>query len=223
MKRTLGVVWREMPDLHSPVKVTVLNSAKAISVLLDSRQRAAFLPFLSREVSVSQAALEVSELPNTMLYRVKRWQRLGLLLEMGCTRHAKGVKRLYRATADAYFVPHSATSAEDLLTLAHNIHAPLFSDFLQAYVQSGQALSDHWGVRFERKGEHWSVRPSKAVDDDCEPTDLVAPPSMVEYLQMQLCEAQAKAMQLELWAVLERYANQSSVQGKTYRVILGIA
>ncbi len=191
--------------------------------MLDSRQRAAFLPFLNREVSVSQAALEVSELPNTMLYRVRRWCRLGLLLKTRRVPHSKGSMCLYRSSANAYFIPHSATSAEDLVALARDIHAPLFTDFLQRYVGSGQALSDQWGVRFERQDLHWSVRPSKAVDDACEPTDPEAPPSLMEYVPLKLSVKQAKAMQLELWAVLERYVRQSTPQGKTYTVVLGIA
>ena len=212
-----------MPVLHSPVSVAVIDTLEAIGMLLDSRQRAAFLPFLNREISVSQAALEVGELPNTMLYRVKRWQRLGLLLETRSVPHAKGSMRLYRAVADAFFIPHSATSSEDLLALASDIHLPIFKDFLGSYVRSGEHLSADWGVRFERNGAHWSVRPAKAWNDLCEPADPEGPPSMAEYVHIQLDDAQAKALQLELWAVLERYVAQSSPQGKVYRVFLGLA
>ena len=209
--------------LDSPVPVAVLDSLEAIEVMLDSRQRAAFLPFVNREVSVSQAALEVNELPNTMLYRVKRWQRLGLLLETRSVPHAKGSMRLYRSAADAFFIPHSATSSEDLLALAGEIHLPIFKDFLGSYVRSGEHLSADWGVRFERDGAHWSVRPAKAFDDLCEPADLEAPASMAEYAHIQLDDAQAKALQLELWAVLERYKKQSSSRGKLHKVFLGLA
>ena len=209
--------------LNSPVQVAVLDSLEAIEVMLDSRQRAAFLPFVNREVSVSQAALEVGELPNTMLYRVKRWQRLGLLLETCRVPHAKGSMRLYRSMADAFFIPHSATSSEDLLALAREVHLPIFTDFLASFVRSGEHLSADWGVRFESNGGHWSVRPAKSKDDLCEPADPEGPSSMAEYAQLQLSAAQAKALQLELWAVLERYVAQSSPQGKVYKVFLGLA
>jgi hypothetical protein len=212
-----------MPVLHSPVEITVLRSLEAIEVMLDSRQRAAFLPFLAREVSVSEAAREVAELPNTMLYRVKRWQRLGLLLETRQVQHQKGWMSLYRSSADAFFVPHSATKAEDLLALATGIYTPLIAKFLSAYVRSGERLSNDWGVRFERQGHDWSVRPIKSADDPCEPTDDDAPPSLLDLLEVQLNAVEAKSMQRELRAVLEKYANRSSKNAKPYQVILGLA
>jgi hypothetical protein len=209
-----------MPVLHSPVQVAVLKSLEAIEVMLDSRQRAAFLPFLAREVSVSEAAREVSELPNTMLYRVKRWQRLGLLLETRQVPHQKGLMRLYHSSADAFFIPHHASKAEDLLALATGIYTPLIAKFLNAYVQVGQQLSNDWGVRFERQGHDWSVRPVKSADDPCEPTDDDAPPTLLE---VNLSPSQAKAMQRELRAVLEKYANHTSKNTKSYQVMLGLA
>ena len=212
-----------MIAIHSPVQIAVLNSLEAIEALLDSRQRAAFLPFLAREASVSQAAREVSELPNTMLYRVKRWQRLGLLLETRQVQHQKGLMRLYRSSADAFFIAHHATKAEDLLALASGIYTPLIGKFLEAYVQVGQQLSDDWGVRFERQGNDWSVRPVKSVDDQCEPTDDDAPPTLLDLLELQLSAIEAKSMQRELRVVLEKYAHRSSKNAKSYQVILGLA
>ena len=127
------------------------------------------------------------------------------------------------ALADAFFIPHSATSSEDLLALAREVHLPIFTDFLASFVRSGEHLSADWGVRFESNGGHWSVRPAKSKDDLCEPADPEGPSSMAEYAQLQLSAAQAKALQLELWAVLERYVAQSSPQGKVYKVFLGLA
>lgn len=221
-----------MLQIDSPVQTAVVDWLEGISVLLDSRQRAAFLPFLNREISVSQAALEVGELPNTMLYRVRRWQRLGLLQEARTVPHPKGKKGgmpLYRSSAPSYFIPYAATSAEDLLTLAREMYTPIFADFLNHYVRSGAALSDDWGVRFEGAAGGWQVRPSKSLEDQCQPSDLTAPPTMLEYVQLELNQNQAKAMQLELLAVLQRYATptlpSAALEGtvrQTYRVILGM-
>jgi hypothetical protein len=212
-----------MPVFHSPVQITVLKSLEAIEVMLDSRQRTAFLPFLGREVSVSQAAQEVSELPNTMLYRIKRWQRLGLLLETRKIQHQKGWMRLYRSSADAFFVPHSATKAEDLLALAIGIYTPLIANFLNAYVKSGERLSSDWGVRFERSGNDWSVRPIKSADDQCEPTDDDAPPSLLDLLEVQLSAKDAKSLQRELRALVEKYVHRNNKNAKPYQVMIGLA
>ncbi len=212
-----------MQTLYSPVELAVLNSLEAIDVLFDSRQRSAFLPFLHREISVSQAALEVGELPNTMLYRVKRWQRLGLLLETQSVPVAKGSMRLYGSTAQAYFVPYTATSAEDLVALANNVYTPIFTDFLRAYVQAGENLSRDWGVLFTVQEKQWSVRPVKSAEDFCLPADATSPPTMLEYTQVQLSSAEAKAMQLELLAVAAKYARRSNRKGKLYKVLLGMS
>jgi hypothetical protein len=212
-----------MKQANSPVDIIVLDSLETVGVLLDSRQRTAFLPFLGREVSVSEAALEVSELPNTMLYRVKRWLRLGLLKATRVVPHKKGAKQLYRASASAFFVPHKVTSAADLQALAGGIYEPMLTDFLIAYVKVGEQLSDSWGVRFERRGNQWSVRPAKSEQDLCQLGDVDTPASFLEFDELRLNAVQAKDMQLELLAVLEKFKAQSVPQGKVVQVILGLA
>ncbi len=207
--------------LNSPVQTLVIDSLDAISVLLDSRQRKAFLPFVNQEMSVSQAALEAGELPNTMLARVKRWQKLGLLLQTRQVPHSKGKMFLYTASANAFFVPHTATSAADLLELAQQLYAPMLLDFLESYVQAGQRLSGLWGVRFQRLQSQWLVRPAKSEFDQCEPTDADAPVAFVEYTKLNLSESQARVLQQELLGVLGKYKQLES-GGKTYQVLLGL-
>lgn len=212
-----------MPEFKSPVETSLLDSVDDIRVILDSRQRKALLPFVGREVSISQAAKESAESPNTMLKRVQRWLAMGLLIETGRVVLPKGIMSLYRTKADAFFIPHRATPAEDLLALTQQIYLPMMAGFLQAYVQSGQHLSGDWGVRFERLDGRWWVRPVKDMDDRCEPTDEGLPASLLDINTLCLEDQEAKALQRELRAVVEKYKQCPASKGKTYQVVLGIA
>jgi hypothetical protein len=212
-----------MQALNSLVEITVLDSANSIAVLLDSRQRHALLPFVGQACAVSVAAQLVGESANTMLYRVRRWKKLGLLLEVGSQAHSKGQMRLYRTPADAFFVPHHATSSEDLLALGQSVYAPVFAEFLGQYAKTGEQLAPTWGIRFEKTDQTWAMRPVKSATDTCQPTDAGLPPALLDIAQVQLSAAHAKALQLEMRRVLEKYQALSSKRGNVFQVILGLA
>jgi hypothetical protein len=211
----------DMP--YSPHQTIVIKTVEAISILFDSRQRKALLPFINCENSISKAAQTVQELPNTMLYRVKRWEKLGLLQNTRSIPSQKGSIRLFGSSAKAFFVPYSATTAEDLITLAKDTYTPIFTDFLQAYVHFGENLSPTWGIHFSRQNDQWLIRPVKSVHDECLPEDTDSPATMLSHQQLQLDSSAAKAMQLELLSVVNKYSQQNSSKGKTYQVLLGIA
>lgn len=219
----MSASWGEMTASRSPVQPFVLEHPDAIAVMFDSRQREALLPFLGRDIAVSQAAAEIQELPNTMLYRVRRWKRLGLLRESARVPHRKGFMQLYRSSADAYFIPFRATNAEDLRAFASGVYIPAFEAFLQAYVLQGQTLTGDWGVRFARQDQHWQVIPTRSADYECEPTDDDSPAALLDLYRLQLGETRAKDLQRELRRLLERYAAQQTPQGRTYQVIVGLA
>jgi hypothetical protein len=195
-----------MQASYSPVQTAVLDSSKAIAVLLDSRQRFALLPFVGQACSVSTAAQMVGESANTMLYRVRRWCQLGLLLEVGITTHRKGQMRLYQTRADAFFVPHHATRSEDLLALGQSVYVPVFAEFLEQYAKTGEQLSPTWGIRFEKADQAWAIRPVKSQTDQCQPTDAGLPPALLDIAHVQL----------------EKYQARQAVGGRSYQVILGL-
>jgi hypothetical protein len=199
----------------------VLDAPAAIAVLLDSRQRAALLPFVGRHCSVAEAAALTAALPNTMRYRVKRWQQLGLLTASEQVDAHKGSPRLYRSSADVYFISHHATTAADLLALAHDIYTPMLGDFLSSYVKSSQYLSDQWGVRFERNGQQWLLRPAKSAADQCNPSDDDAPLAFFDQRQIRLSSSQAKAIKRELLGVIQKYTDQGAENSQIYNLILG--
>ncbi len=129
----------------------------------------------------------------------------------------------FRSSADAYFIPYASTPAADLLTLAGEVYLPHIQALLGAYVHSGERLSGDWGVRFEREGAHWTARPVTSALYVCEPTDDEAPPSLLEFSELSLTAADAKALQRDLMAVMTRYRATQMPGGDIYRLMVGFA
>jgi hypothetical protein len=73
-----------------------------------------FEPFMARDCTVSQAAKELHCKVDTMLYRVKTFMKAGLLKVVNTQpRRGRSVK-VYRSSADAYYIPFEITPFEDV-------------------------------------------------------------------------------------------------------------
>lgn len=78
---------------------------QAIRLLWDADQLQYFAPFIARDCTVNQAALETHCKPNTMYARVQRYLKLGLLrVVREESRDGRAIK-VYRSTADELIVP----------------------------------------------------------------------------------------------------------------------
>ncbi len=104
---------------HDSSSFRTVRDAKAAAVLADLERVRALVPFLGRERSVSDVADELGLPVDATYYRVRRLVDLGLL-ERSRTVPRKGrALKLYRATADRFFVPLDALpeqTAEEFLT-----------------------------------------------------------------------------------------------------------
>jgi hypothetical protein len=210
-----------MQSSNSPLEMAVINSRQAVEVLLDSRQREALLPFVGNRLSVSQAAAQTGESANTMLYRVRRWQRLGLLLEVGSTRHKTRTVRLYSASAQAFFVPYRATNAESLGKAAQQVYVPMFAQLIEQYAKAGEQMSEHWGIRFENVGGVWSMRPQKSGLDSSPASNAASPVALLKVVRLRLGNQQAKALHNEMSVLLQKYQHEDA--GKEYQIVLAMA
>jgi predicted ArsR family transcriptional regulator len=102
-----------MEEAESPTRIEV-KDVKQARLLSDPESFHYFTPFLARDYTVSQAAKELGCKVDTMLYRVKTFLEAGLLKIVG-TEHRRGRPiKIYRSSADAYFVPFSVTPFEDV-------------------------------------------------------------------------------------------------------------
>jgi predicted ArsR family transcriptional regulator len=91
-----------------------IDDPEQAKLLTDPESFRYFTPFLARDCTVSQAAKELGCSVDTMLYRVKTFVEAGLLKIVETeSRRGRPIK-VYRSSADAYFVPFAFTPFEDV-------------------------------------------------------------------------------------------------------------
>ncbi|SMB96886.1 hypothetical protein SAMN00790413_06186 [Deinococcus hopiensis KR-140] len=200
-----------------------MQDAESIQVLLNSEQRGALLPFVGQEMTVTRAARQSGSSANTTLARVKRWVRLGILRTVGEEHHPRGVSKVYRSSADAYWVPYRFTSAESLTELARAVYLPLLDRMLREYAGVGARLGGDWGLLFQRRGGTWNILPTQAAECRCSPLDEPLPAALLELETLVLTSGQAKALQRGLMQLLEQYRHGAHPHGETYNVFIGLA
>ena len=180
-------------------------------------------PFLGRDVTVTEAAAATNERPNTVLKRVQRFVRLGLLeVAREVPRAGRATKR-YRTTAEAFFVPFEATSAESFEAALAEREAYWETTLRTAVVRARQEAFPSWGTRIYRD-ERGRLQIQMAItpDRNTDPLAPESPPALSAWRdQVHLDYADAKALQRELFELLLRYQAKGGAQ--RYIVHVGLA
>lgn len=205
----------------SPERVYIVTDEAAARVLLDAGARRWFAPFLARTSSVSAVAKLLGKKPNSVLYRVKRWHALGLLEVQREEKHRGRTVKLYRSVADAFFVPHRASSSKDLVELLRDTNAPYLRALYRGVVSAGRALSPDWGVQVFRSGAEVKLGAASAPGDVYDPRDSQSPAALEQFTHLRLDFEDAKAFQLELLNLLEKYGQKQG--GQSYLSYLALA
>jgi hypothetical protein len=91
-----------------------IKDAEQARLLTEPESFRFFKPFMARACTVSQAAKEVGCNVDTMLYRVKTFVEAGLLKIVATENRRGRPSKVYRSSADAYFVPFAVTPFEDV-------------------------------------------------------------------------------------------------------------
>ena len=212
------------PDSASPRPEAfhVVEDPQQARLLSDPRTVRYFEPFLARERTVSQAADEVGVSLDTMLYRVRRLLAAGLLgVVREHPRPGRAIK-VYRSTADAYFVPFHATPYADLAERLREELRP----FLDESTDMLARLLGRLGVEGRRlfrtaDGEVWqdaSDTTARRFDPDA--TDL--PPVEWTSGRVRLREEDAREMLHELRTLWTRMHERqvTTEEGDVYRAMI---
>jgi hypothetical protein len=110
---------------------TVRNETQA--ALLTNSDAWYFLePFLARSISAKEASQEIGCNLDTLLYRIRVFQKAGLLKISEERKRAGRAIKLYRTVFDAYFVPHTLTP---FATLEEHFQA-LFMPTIQEHIHN---------------------------------------------------------------------------------------
>lgn len=213
--------------------------SKSVRDVTDPGQAAALLepktlrflaPFVGDGSTADEAARALGVSLTTLLYQVRRLTGDGLLEVAGEVRRSGKRVTLYRAPAEVFFVPFSASpfaQPEELLLRDYEpLHRQLLASFLSAAMQILGAASVHeFGLLiFVSEGGQLTVRhgphPSKAIPAD--PMSPDAPAILNQWDDgLRLDFADAKAFQRDLQALLENYQNKGG--SGTYIAHVGLA
>ena len=200
-----------MKQQHSTSPQIVQNE-KAAQLLVDLEQVNLVLPFMGRERRIGEVAEALGMAVDAMTYRVKRFMKLGILEE---TRKEprKGRAISYYRAAPAFFVPLKVIpnrTTEDLLMEADAAMRKQVVESMTRALYEAVSFQD-WGMLVQAdpngKAQLGLVPPShdwgfeKLLSPD-------APALLSSWLPLRLEFEDAKALQQELFGLIEAYAQK---------------
>ena len=211
-----------MKEPQSPSLLIVTNP-EAADALVNPLTLRQLEPFLGRDCTVSQAAEETGAKANTVLSRVRRFVTLGLLKVVREEKRKGRAVKVYRSAADVFFVPFETTSAESLEAMMRERDSYWEALLRRGVVRARAEDVGTWGTRVYRDGRgrlqvQTAVTPERnyTMLDADRPAVLSAWRDSV-YLDFE----DAKALQQEMFALLQRYHQKRGAQ--RYVVRLGVA
>ncbi|HEX7022819.1 MAG TPA: hypothetical protein VF171_08165 [Trueperaceae bacterium] len=200
-----------------------MRDPKAADLLTDPVALHQLEPFLGRERTVSQAAQETGDKPNTVLSRVRRFQDAGLLEVAGVQPRKGRAIKLYRTTADIFFVPYEATTAETLESALAERDAYWEELLRHNVVRARTGDVGSWGTRIYRDARgRLQVQSALTPDTNYTMLDPGRPAALSAWRDsVYLDYDDAKALQREMFALLKRYQKKQGAQ--RYILRLGMA
>ena len=172
---------------------------------------------------MSKAAEELGHKANTVLARVRRFVALGLAEVIRQERRGGRAIKHYRSTADVYFVPYEATSAETLESMMAERDDYWATMLRRGVVRARIEDIETWGTRIykDERGRlqvQTAIRPDEnyTMLDDSSPAVLSAWRDSV-HLDFE----DAKRLQKEMFELLQRYNQKAGSQ--RYIIRLGMA
>ncbi len=191
-----------------------MTHLQAARILLDPQELHFFEPFLARETTITQAAALLGCKPNSLLVRVRRWLACGLLeVARELPRRGRALK-LYRSSADVYFVPLSGSPLGDHGVWAKS-RAALLRQGLRYSLTQDSMLRGHRIYRDEYGVVNHALALSAEADHD--PLGPAAPAVFTASHDAVFLDFEdAKRLQRELDALLRR----SKTLGGSQRYLL---
>jgi hypothetical protein len=211
-----------VPPADRP-RVRIVRDEAAARVLVRPSGLRRLEPFLGPPRSVAEVAQSTGEKPNTVLRRVQRLQALSLLEVAEERPRAGRPVRRYRASADVFFVPFEATGAADLEDAMAERDADWERLLRRHVVRARIEAMGTWGTRIYRDARgRVQVQTAVAPDANASMLDDDMPAALSAWRdQVWLDHADAKALQRELYALVQRYQRAQGAQ--RYVVHVGLA
>lgn len=206
----------------------VINDAEAARVLADPKQQRYLLPFIREELSLSEAARCLGVRPNSLLYHIDKLLALGLL-EVARVQPRRGrASKLYRASAERFFIPFSLTRADSVQSLSTESSVRSEMVFQKDLISAQMEVGDDWGIAiYVMKEGGLSIDLTASREHPAEDTAFILDPDHPAawscWLETNLGFEEAKALQRELVAVWARYKQMRDPDKPKYTLRLGLA
>jgi hypothetical protein len=186
----------------TPVPSLRVTDRAAARLLADPDSLRFLAPFVGRPVSATQAAAELEVSLHRLLYWVRRFSALELIAVAGVEKRVK----LYRAVADAFYVPFNSTDAETGESLLERWNRPWQQIFVSSFLRELLSVSPELGVRVQRTETGLGVSLASSQERDWNFFDPAAPNVVDGWVtNLHLDPEDAKAMQLEVLGVYLKY------------------
>lgn len=191
-------------------------------LLSDPAEKGWLEPFLGAEKSLSEAAADLGCNLDTLLYRVRKFQRAGLLEVVREQKRAGRPIKIYRSVADGFFVPFDLTP---FAVLEERIVTQMSPYTRAVAAETARMLQESaWlGSRFYRnaRGDVWS---DSAPLPQAERTGEATLPITFDVASdLYLHDDDARALQNELAALWARYQARSHPPDGKRRYLFQIA
>lgn len=201
-------------------RVTRIEDTAVARLLLEPKAQRVLRIFLRAEHSASQVAAELGLKINAVAYWIGRLVRAGLLIETRRAPRAGQAIRLYRASADAFFVPFTSMPSESLEVMYQQLEIPsgtAFQHGLVAVMRQGKPGS---GVCFSAPAGQLTMiftdeRGQRLLN--ARRPDAPATVNLIDVLTLDFQDA--KAFQHDLIELYQRYTGRSG--GQRYMMRLG--
>jgi hypothetical protein len=203
-----------------------IEKGEQAKLLTNSESFCYFEPFMARDCTVSQAAKEVHCNVDTMLYRAKTFVKAGLLKVVKTqARRGRSVK-VYRSSADEYYIPFEITPFEDVEAFFRQarkaneqILLPRFAKIIRQIGREGRKIYR------DDKGEVWTSSASGLNDTFFSLEDTQAVEQNIRRRQsmaensndiLWLTEEEARDFVVELYKAWGKYKRTDKSKRKPY-------
>ncbi len=210
------------------MKQLTITTEKAARTLSDLEAVRRLEPFMKRERTLSEAAEELGVKLPSLLYHVGKFVDLGLLEVVREQKRGGRAVKIYRATADTFFVPFQLTQSETLGRLLLNLPAAGEARFHREAARALQADTPVWGLYLNcGHDDHVEivVAPSERGYTQSSTDAFFGPDIPAVFTgdgEVRLDFQTAKAFQKDLLELFTRYRQQDTEKGQLYGYRLGL-
>ena len=204
-------------------KLRLVEDQRAADTLVDPLKRRYLEPFLGQTLTLQGAADKLGIPANSMLYQVRRLLSLRLLEVVSIEARGGRSSKLYRASAESFFVPFGSTSAETLEALLFKTELVELRAMIKRQVHARQKRADEWGIKLtaaEKGSMRITLVPTPEETTEASYDDL--PPRIIS-LPVRLGPERARVVRQKFEELVELIATSQSREGKDFLFHLAYA